>query len=109
MAHRDNSRRSINSLAIRAKRTYDRGAFRLACSSRAEWLAWAQIEGVRNAPFSDVKYVYDPEALKTMGAAFDTVCRAFPPDLKHHESGEEETGVTHPSTHGSGRASCSAP
>ena len=36
-------------------------------------------------PFSDVKYVYDPEALKTMGAAFDTVCQAFPPDLKHHE------------------------
>ena len=36
-------------------------------------------------PFSDVKYVYDPEALKTMGAAFDTVCQAFPPDMKHHE------------------------
>jgi hypothetical protein len=36
-------------------------------------------------PLSDVKYVYDPEALRTMGAAFDTVCRAFPPDLKHHE------------------------
>jgi len=35
--------------------------------------------------FSDVKYVYDPEALKTMGAAFDTVCQSFPPDLKHHE------------------------
>ena len=27
------------------------------------------------APFNDVKYVYDPEALKTMGAAFDTACR----------------------------------
>jgi len=25
--------------------------------------------------FSDVKYVYDPEALKIMGAAFDTVPR----------------------------------
>ena len=36
-------------------------------------------------PFGDVKYVYDPEALKTMGAAFDTVCRAFPPDLRDHE------------------------
>ena len=36
-------------------------------------------------PFSDVKYVYDPEALRAMGAAFDTVCQAFPPDLKHHE------------------------
>ena len=35
--------------------------------------------------FSDVKYVYDPEALKTMGVAFDTVCRTFPPDLRHHE------------------------
>jgi hypothetical protein len=35
--------------------------------------------------FSDVKYVYDPEALKIMGAAFDTVCHAFPPDLKEHE------------------------
>jgi hypothetical protein len=36
-------------------------------------------------PFSDVRYVYDPEALKTMGAAFDTVCQAFPPNLKRHE------------------------
>jgi len=36
-------------------------------------------------PFSDVKYVYDPEALKIMGAAFDTVCQAFAPALKHHE------------------------
>ena len=35
--------------------------------------------------FSDVKYVYDPEALKIMGAAFDTVCQGFPPDLKEHE------------------------
>jgi hypothetical protein len=35
--------------------------------------------------FSDVTYVYDPEALKIMGAAFDTVCHAFPPDLKEHE------------------------
>jgi hypothetical protein len=26
---------------------------------------------------SDVKYMYDPEALKIMGAAFDTVCQAF--------------------------------
>ena len=36
-------------------------------------------------PLSDVKYVYDPEALKTMGVAFDTACRAFPPDLRDHE------------------------
>jgi hypothetical protein len=35
--------------------------------------------------FSDVKYVYDPETLKIMGAAFDTVCHAVPPDLKEHE------------------------
>ena len=37
------------------------------------------------SPFSDVKYVYDPKALKMMGAAFDTACLAFPPDLKDHE------------------------
>ena len=37
-------------------------------------------------PFSDVTYVYDPDALKTMGAAFDAVCQAFPPNLKHHEA-----------------------
>ena len=37
-------------------------------------------------PISEVKYVYDPEALKTMGAAFDAVCQAFPPDLKRHEA-----------------------
>ena len=29
--------------------------------------------------------VYDPDTLKAMGAAFDTVCHAFPPDLKEHE------------------------
>ena len=37
-------------------------------------------------PFSDVTYVYDPDALKTMGAAFDSVCQAFPPHLKRHEA-----------------------
>jgi len=37
-------------------------------------------------PFSDVTYVYDPDALKTMGAAFDAVCQAFPPHLKRHEA-----------------------
>jgi len=37
-------------------------------------------------PFSDVTYVYDPEALKMMGTAFDAVCQAFPPHLKHHEA-----------------------
>ena len=36
-------------------------------------------------PFSDVKYFYDPETLTTMGAAFDAVCQAVPPDLKDHE------------------------
>jgi len=36
-------------------------------------------------PFSDVKYVYDPETLTTMGAAFDAACQAFPPDLKDQE------------------------
>jgi hypothetical protein len=34
---------------------------------------------------SDVKYVYDPETLKMMGAAFDTACHSFPPELKDHE------------------------
>jgi hypothetical protein len=32
-------------------------------------------------PSSDLTYVYDPEALKMMGAAFDTVCEAFPPNM----------------------------
>ena len=36
-------------------------------------------------PFTDIKYVYDPEALKIMGAAFDVVCQAFPPNMKDHE------------------------
>ena len=48
-------------------------------------LAWAQIEEDEMPPFSDVKYVYDPETLTTMGAAFDAACQAFPPDLKDHE------------------------
>ena len=30
----------------------------------------------------DVKYVYAPETLKMMGAAFDTAWQSFPPDLK---------------------------
>jgi hypothetical protein len=34
--------------------------------------------------FSNVKYVYDPETLKMMGAAFDTACQ-FPPERKDHE------------------------
>jgi hypothetical protein len=37
-------------------------------------------------PFSNVKYAYDPETLKMMGAAFDTACQSFPPDLKNHEA-----------------------
>jgi hypothetical protein len=43
--------------------------------------------------FSDVKYVYDPEALKIMGAAFDTVCHAFPPDLKEHEGARKRLAL----------------
>ena len=35
--------------------------------------------------FSNVKYVYDPETLKMMGAAFDTAWQSFSPDLKTHE------------------------
>jgi hypothetical protein len=38
-----------------------------------------------NAPFSDVKHVYDPETLKIMGAAFDNAWQSLPPDLKDHE------------------------
>src|SRR5215813_4516548 len=36
-------------------------------------------------PFTDVTYVYDPEALKIMGAAFDVVCQTFRPDMRDHE------------------------
>ena len=36
-------------------------------------------------PFSNVKYAYDPETLKMMGAAFDTAWQSFSPDLKTHE------------------------
>ena len=36
-------------------------------------------------PFSDIKNVYDPETLTTMGAAFDAACQTFPPDLKDDE------------------------
>jgi len=44
-------------------------------------------------PFSDIKYVYDPDALKMMGAAFDTVCQAFPPDLKDHEGAKRRLAL----------------
>jgi len=36
-------------------------------------------------PSGDVAYVYDPEALEMMGAAFDIVHQAFPPNMKDHE------------------------
>jgi hypothetical protein len=43
-------------------------------------------EGKDEMPsFSNVKYVYDPETLKMMGAAFDTACQSFPPELKDHK------------------------
>jgi hypothetical protein len=44
-------------------------------------------------PFSDVKYVYDPEALKMMGAAFDTVCQAFPPNMKDREGARRKLAL----------------
>ena len=44
-------------------------------------------------PFSDVKYVYDPETLKIMGAAFDTACQLFPPDLKDHEGARRKLAL----------------
>jgi len=42
---------------------------------------------------SDVKYVYDPETLTTMGAAFDTACQSFPPDLKDHEGARRKLAL----------------
>jgi hypothetical protein len=44
-------------------------------------------------PFSDVKYVYDPETLKMMGSAFDTACQSFPPDLKDHEGARRKLAL----------------
>jgi hypothetical protein len=43
--------------------------------------------------FSDVKYVYDPETLKMMGAAFDTAWQAFPSDLKDHEGAKRKLAL----------------
>jgi hypothetical protein len=43
--------------------------------------------------FSDVKYVYDPETLKTMGAAFDTAWQSFPPELKDHEGARRKLAL----------------
>jgi hypothetical protein len=44
-------------------------------------------------PASELTYVYDPEALKMMGAAFDTVCEAFPPDMKDHEAARRKLAL----------------
>lgn len=44
-------------------------------------------------PASDVTYVYDPQALRVMGAAFDTVCEAFPPDLKDREAARRKLAL----------------
>ena len=43
--------------------------------------------------FSNVKYVYNPETLKMMGAAFDTACQSFPPDLKDHEGARRKLAL----------------
>ena len=56
-------------------------------------LAWAQIEEDEMPPFSDVKYVYDPETLTTMGAAFDTAWQSFSPDLKNHEGARRKLAL----------------
>ena len=44
-------------------------------------------------PSGDVTYVYDPEALEIMGAAFDTVCEAFPPNMKDHEGAKRKLAL----------------
>ena len=44
-------------------------------------------------PASELTYVYDPEALKMMGAAFDTVCEAFPPGMKDHEAARRKLAL----------------
>jgi hypothetical protein len=44
-------------------------------------------------PFSDVKYVYDPETLTTMGAAFDAAWQSFPPDLKNYEGARRKLAL----------------
>ncbi len=59
--------------------------FRPERNRSATSLAWAQIREDEMPPFSDVRYVYDAETLKMMGAAFDTAWQSFSPDLKTHE------------------------
>ena len=44
-------------------------------------------------PSGDVAYVYDPEALKMMSAAFDSVCEAFPPNMKDHEGARRKLAL----------------
>ena len=44
-------------------------------------------------PASDLTYVYDPEALRMMGAAFDSVCEAFPTDMKDHEAARRKLAL----------------
>jgi hypothetical protein len=44
-------------------------------------------------PSSDVTYVYDPEALKMMSAAFDNVYEAFPADMKDHEGARRKLAL----------------
>jgi hypothetical protein len=44
-------------------------------------------------PFSDVRYVYDAETLKMMGAAFDTAWQSFSPDLKNHEGARRKLAL----------------
>jgi len=55
------------------------GSFFLPSATAAPTsLARAQIGEDEMPPFSNVKYGYDPETLKMMGAAFDSACQSFP-------------------------------
>jgi hypothetical protein len=44
-------------------------------------------------PLGCVKQVYDPEALKIMGTAFENALQSLPPDLKDHESARKKLAL----------------
>jgi hypothetical protein len=44
-------------------------------------------------PSGDVRYVYSPDTLQVMGAAFDTALLSLPPNLQDHEGARKKLAL----------------
>jgi len=49
--------------------------------------------GNKMPPSGDVRYVYSPDKLQVMGAAFDTALLSLPPNLQDHEGARRKLAL----------------